>query len=120
MLPWHLGRAVLNSGAMMCWFTSLSLMPVGEATAVSLIGPVFIPLLAMVFLGVRVGPRRWLGIALAVAGGLLVVPPGVVDMGPGAWFVPASAVFLPNSPLRAKRSNARRVRKEFGITGRTR
>src|SRR3546814_2417684 len=62
MLPWHLGRAVLNSGAMMCWFTSLSLLPVGEATAVSLIGPVFIALLAMVFLGERVGPRRWLGI----------------------------------------------------------
>ena len=57
-LNWHIGRAFLNAMSMLSWFTALSLMPVGDATAVSLIGPVFVAILAMVFLGEHVGPLR--------------------------------------------------------------
>ncbi len=99
---WHFGRAFLNAASMLSWFTALSLMPVGDATAVSLIGPVFVAILAMIFLGEHVGPMRWLGIGLAVFGGLIVVRPGFVDISSGVWFVLFSAFAVSFSKLIAK------------------
>lgn len=101
-LTWHLGRAVVNAGAMLCWFTALSLIPVGDATAVSLIGPVFVALLAMFFLGEKVGPRRWFGIGLAVAGGLVVVRPGIVDVSLGTWLVLVAMLLVSGSKVITK------------------
>lgn len=101
-IHWHMGRALLNSASMLSWFTALSLMPVADATAVSLIGPVFIALLAMVFLKEHVGPVRWLGIALAIIGGLIVVRPGFTEVSSGVWLVLFSAVAVSNSKIIAK------------------
>ncbi len=100
--PWHLGRAFLNAISMLSWMTALSLMPVADATAISLAGPVFVAILAMIFLGERVGFLRWLGIGLAILGGLIVVRPGFVDVGSGVWMVLLSAVAVSNSKLLAK------------------
>jgi len=101
-IHWHVGRAFLNSAAMLSWFTALSLMPVADATAVSLIGPVFVALLAMFFLKEHVGPVRWLGIALAIVGGLIVVRPGFTEVSSGVWLVLFSAVAVSNSKIVAK------------------
>jgi len=98
----HLGRAGLNSISMLSWFTVLSLMPVADATALSLMGPVFVALLAIVFLGERVGPRRWLGIGLAVIGGLIIIRPGFSEVGLGTWLILFSAVIVSGSKLMAK------------------
>lgn len=101
-LSWHVGRAFLNGMSMLSWFTALSLMPVADATAVSLIGPVFVALLAMFFLKEHVGPVRWAGIGLAVVGGLIVVRPGFTEISSGVWLVLFSAVAVSNSKLIAK------------------
>ncbi|MBT5943220.1 MAG: DMT family transporter [Rhodospirillaceae bacterium] len=101
-LTWHIGRAFINATSMLSWFMALSLMEVGDATAVSLIGPVFVAILAMVFLGEHVGPMRWLGIFLAVVGGLIVVRPGFTEISSGVWLVLFSAVAVSNSKLIAK------------------
>tara|TARA_R110002110_G_scaffold395138_2_gene609634 strand:- start:126443 stop:127387 length:945 start_codon:yes stop_codon:yes gene_type:complete len=101
-LPWHVGRAFINAVSMLSWFMALKLMPVADATAVSLIGPVFVAILAMVFLGEHVGRMRWLGIFLAVAGGLIVVRPGFTEISSGVWLVLFSAVAVSNSKLIAK------------------
>ena len=98
----HLGRAGLNSISMLSWFTALSLIPVADATALGLIGPVFVTLLAMAFLGERVGPRRWLGIGLALVGGLIIIRPGFSEVGTGTWLVLFSAVTVSSSKLMAK------------------
>lgn len=99
---WHFGRAFLNAASMLSWFTALSLMPVGDATAVSLVGPVFVAILAMIFLGEHVGPVRWFGIALAVIGGLIVVRPGFTEISSGVWLVLFSAFAVSFSKLIAK------------------
>lgn len=102
MLAWHVGRALVNSAAMLCIISALALMPVGDATAVSLIGPVFVALLAMFFLGEKVGPRRWFGISLAVAGAFVVVRPGFVDVNLGTVLVLMSMLLVSNSKIMAK------------------
>ena len=40
MLPWHFGRGLVNAGAMLCMVTALSLIPVGDVAAISLVEPV--------------------------------------------------------------------------------
>jgi drug/metabolite transporter (DMT)-like permease len=98
----HLGRAGMNTVSMLSWFTALSLMPVADATALSLMGPVFVALLAIMFLGERVGPRRWFGIGLAIAGGLIIIRPGFSEIGLGTGLILFSAVIVSGSKLMAK------------------
>jgi drug/metabolite transporter (DMT)-like permease len=101
-LPWHIGRAAINAGAMLCWFSALALIPVGDATAVSLIGPVFVALLAMFVLGEKVSVNRWIGILLAVAGACVVVRPGYTEISLGTWLVLSSMVMVSASKVTAK------------------
>ena len=102
MLPWHLGRGLVNAGAMLCMITALSLIPVGDVAAISLVGPVFVALLAIFFLGEKVGPRRWLGISLAVAGAFVVVRPGFVAINLGTVLVLMAVFLVSNSKVMAK------------------
>jgi drug/metabolite transporter (DMT)-like permease len=102
MLPWHLGRGLVNAAAMICMVSALSLIPVGDVAAVSLVGPVFVALLAILFLGEKVGPRRWLGIALAVTGAFVVVRPGVVEISLGTVLVLMATLLVSNSKVMAK------------------
>ena len=98
----HLGRAGLNTISMLSWFSALALMPVVDATALSLMGPVFVALLAIMILGERVGPRRWLGISLALAGGLIIIRPGFSEVGLGTGLILFSAIIVSSSKLMAK------------------
>ena len=50
----HVIRGIFNGISILCWFTALSLLPVAEAKSLSLAGPIFVVLGAMVFLGERV------------------------------------------------------------------
>lgn len=98
MLPWltsqgigvlrtqHLGlhviRAVIGIAAMVLWFTTLSLMPLAEATALSFTAPIFTSILATVFLGEVMRARRWTAIGVGFLGALIVLRPGVEALDP--------------------------------------
>ncbi|QXT38127.1 DMT family transporter [Gymnodinialimonas ceratoperidinii] len=76
----HLGLQLLRSaflfGATWCFFTSLSFMEIASATAVMNIHPVLLTLGAALLLRERLGPRRIVGIALALTGALIIIRPG--------------------------------------------
>lgn len=76
----YLGLQILRSaflfGATMCFFTALSQMGLAQATAVMNIHPVLLTLGAAAILGERLGPRRIIGIALALTGAIIVIRPG--------------------------------------------
>ena len=55
---------------------ALRLMPVGETIAIIYLAPFAVMLLAIPFLGERVGPVGWIGATLGFAGVLLIVRPG--------------------------------------------
>ncbi len=98
MLPWltsqgigvlqtrHLGlhviRAVIGIAAMVLWFTTLSLMPLAEATALSFTAPIFTSILAAVFLGEVMRARRWTAIGIGFLGALVILRPGVEALDP--------------------------------------
>ncbi|MFB0952533.1 MAG: DMT family transporter, partial [Rhodospirillales bacterium] len=57
-------RAMIGTCAMLSWFTCLSMLPVADATAISFVTVLFITIGASVFLGEKVGVRRWVAIAV--------------------------------------------------------
>ncbi|HBS49741.1 MAG TPA: hypothetical protein DEA05_06470 [Rhodobacteraceae bacterium] len=71
---------VLRSILLMCatgfFFTGLSRIPISDAAALMAVNPVLITLDAALFLGEPLGPRRLLGIAVALCGALIIIRPG--------------------------------------------
>ncbi|MDE0050586.1 MAG: DMT family transporter [Rhodospirillales bacterium] len=100
--PLHAARGLLNGGSMLMWFLGLSLIPLAEATALSLASPLIATAGAIVFLGERMRVHRWLGLALGVAGMLAILRPGFEEIGTGAMAVLLSAVLVTASKLIAK------------------
>ena len=100
--PLHVVRGFLNGGSMLMWFLGLSLIPLAEATALSLASPLFATAGAILFLGEPVRGHRWLGLGLGIAGMLVILRPGFEEIGLGAMVVMLSAVFVTASKLIAK------------------
>ncbi len=101
-LPLHMVRGVVNGGSMLMWFLGLSLIPLAEATALSLASPLIACAGAIVFLGERMRGHRWIGLALGIAGMLAILRPGFETIGLGAVAVLVSAVLVTASKLIAK------------------
>lgn len=76
-------RAAINAVSMLLWFTALSLVPLADVTALSLTGPLFVTIGAIMFLGEKVRLRRWLAVGLGAAGALVIIRPGfqVIQLG---------------------------------------
>jgi len=96
-------RAVTGSITMFCWFYALSLIPVGEVTAISFLAPLFATVGAALFLGEIVRTRRWVATFIGLVGALVILRPGVVELSAGSWFAVASAVAMGVSSVFIKR-----------------
>jgi len=101
-LPLHLLRGIFNGASLLLWFTALSMVPLGDATALSLMGPLFVALGAMLVLGERVRGPRWTALAIGFAGALIIVRPGFQEVNLGMIFVLVSMLFVTGSKLIAK------------------
>ena len=84
----HPGLHFLRSAFLLCattaFFFGISRMGLAEATAIMDTNPVIITLLAAVFLGERIGPRRALGVGAALVGALIIIRPGSAVFSPAA------------------------------------
>ncbi|MDH3580198.1 MAG: DMT family transporter [Hyphomicrobiales bacterium] len=96
-------RAVTGSIAMLTWFSALSLIPVGEVTAISFLAPLFATVGAALFLGEIVRMRRWAATLIGFAGALVILRPGVVELSLGSWIAVASAIAMGISSVFIKR-----------------
>ena len=100
--PLHMVRGVFNGASLLLWFTALSLLPLGDATALSLTGPLFVGLGAMFILGETVRGPRWLALGVGFAGALVIVRPGFQEINFGTILVLVSMLFVTCSKLIAK------------------
>ena len=98
-LKLYLVRAVVSMLAMTTWFYALSMIPVSEVTALSFLAPLFTTIGAALVLGEVVRLRRWTATVIGFCGALIIIRPGIVEMGIGNWFALASAVFMGTSAL---------------------
>jgi drug/metabolite transporter (DMT)-like permease len=98
----HLLRALIGIFAMVGWFTTLSLMPLAEATALSFTAPIFTSVLAGLILGEAMRLRRWSATALGFLGALIVVRPGFAAIDPAALLAVITAAIWASSTILIK------------------
>lgn len=74
--PWaHFSRSLVGIIAMTCWFTSLSILPLPEVTAISFCAPLLIVVLSAVFLKETVRIYRWTAVIIGFSGVLIIMWP---------------------------------------------
>lgn len=83
-LAWQLVRGVLLLASSLLAFASLRFMPVGEFTAIVMITPLVITLLAATLLKERVSAARWALVAGGFVGTLMIIRPGGGSFGIGS------------------------------------
>jgi drug/metabolite transporter (DMT)-like permease len=83
-LPLHLSRGAIHAGGMFLWFIGLPLTTLASVTALGFTGPIFVTIGAAMFLGEKVRLRRWMAVLVGFAGAMIIIRPGVGDIGYGA------------------------------------
>lgn len=101
-LPLHLARGCLHAGGMFLWFVGLPLTTLASVTALGFTGPIFITIGAALFLGETVRLRRWLAVLVGFAGAMIIIRPGVGDLGVGAICILISTPIFSASNLISK------------------
>jgi drug/metabolite transporter (DMT)-like permease len=75
--PWgHVWRGAMGVSAMFCFFLSYKLLPLSDAIALGLSGPIFLTVLSVPLLGEKVGLRRWSAVIVGFIGVLVMTRPG--------------------------------------------
>ena len=77
------GRALLYTAATLCFTFAVTTIPFAETYSLAFLSPVFLALLAVIFLKERVVTTRWVLILLSFAGVLIVVRPGFRELSVG-------------------------------------
>ena len=84
------GAAVLSSS--LFFITGLSFLPIAEASATGFVAPMFVTALAIIFLGEKVGLRRWIATGVGLLGVLIILRPGTSAFHVAAIFPLVSAL----------------------------
>lgn len=92
-------RSVSGIIAMWTWFFAVTLIPIGEQTALSFLAPLFTTMGAALMLSETVRLRRWLAILVGFVGTLIIIRPGIIDISLGHAVAIASAVAMGCSML---------------------
>jgi drug/metabolite transporter (DMT)-like permease len=86
-------RAGFEVAVAFAFFKSLELMPLADATVLLFAAPIIMTLASTLFMGEKVGPRRWTAVLLGFLGVVLVAGPGNQALGWTA-LLPLAAAFL--------------------------
>jgi drug/metabolite transporter (DMT)-like permease len=97
---WRVGVGLL---AMISWFGALSLIPVGDVTAISFLTPLFGTLAAILFLKEKTSRQRLLALGLGFTGALIILRPGYIETGTGMWVAILAACAMAASSILIKR-----------------
>jgi len=77
----HFIRSTLNFVGMVMWFWALGIVELAKGIAIHFTMPLFITLFAMMFLGEKVGPRRLGAMLVGFAGIMIILRPGMIEIG---------------------------------------
>jgi drug/metabolite transporter (DMT)-like permease len=88
----HLMRGAALLGSSLFFISGLRFLPIAEASATGFVAPLFVTALSIVFLGEKVGLRRWIATAVGLIGVLIILRPGTGAFHPAAFFPLVSAL----------------------------
>lgn len=98
----HLLRVVIVMLSNVTYFTGLAVLDLADAVAVAYVSPIIITLLSILFLGEKVGPRRWAAVIVGMLGVIVMLRPGAGVIQPAALLVLISAVLYATGNLLAR------------------
>ena len=84
------GVAVLASS--LFFISGLRFLPIAEASATGFVAPLLVTALSIVFLGEKVGLRRWIATGVGLIGVIIILRPGTGAFHPAAFFPLVSAL----------------------------
>ncbi len=99
-------RAAGEVGGTLCFLTALFNMPIANATAILQALPLAVTLAAALFLGEKVGWRRYTAITVGFTGVLIIVRPGSEGFNAYALWVVAAVGFIVLRDLSTRRLSA--------------
>ncbi|MBM0106004.1 DMT family transporter [Steroidobacter sp. S1-65] len=79
----HALRSLSGTVSMFCLFVGVTMIPLADATAISFTAPMFLTVLAMVFLGERIHRFRWTALGIGFLGVMIMIGPHL-SLGAGA------------------------------------
>ena len=91
-LPRYFVRSAIGVGSMLCGFWAIGHLPMAQAISLSYSTPLFVTILAAIWLGEIVRRRRWTAVLLGFAGVLAIVRPGTEGFSAGSLVAVAAAV----------------------------
>ncbi|MEO3416595.1 DMT family transporter [Roseovarius sp. CAU 1744] len=103
----HTARSSLGWGGVTLMFAAAAFIPLSDATAISFLNPVFAMILAIPFLGEKVGPVRWSAAIIALTGAAVLTRPGGGAVEFGALLALGSAILLGTEVILIKRLSGR-------------
>ena len=92
---------------MQAWFYALSLIPIGEVTAISFLAPLFGTLGAVFLLGEVVRIRRWTALVVGFLGAMIILRPTGAAVGVGQLCALVSAMSVGLTAVLVKQLTAR-------------
>lgn len=104
-MNFHLARGITSSLHVMTIFYALVHLPLADVTGISFSRPLWVILLAVLFLGEKIRWQRWLATAIGFAGVLVMVQPGST-VNPGAVAAVLNALFVAMTVVLIKRLTA--------------
>ena len=72
----HLARGLLIVVTNSCFFAAVAVMPLADAVALFFVAPLMITAMSTIFLGEKVGPRRWSAVVIGMIGVVVMLRPG--------------------------------------------
>ena len=88
----HLLRGAALLGSSLFFISGLRFLFIAEASATGFVAPLFVTALSIVFLGEKVGLRRWIATAIGLIGVIVILRPGSGTFHPAAFFPLVSAL----------------------------
>lgn len=89
----HVVRAGFNTVATTAYYVALILIPLVQVTALTFTSPLFATILAVVVLHETMSGRRWAGLFVGAIGALIILRPGMREVGVGETMVLLSTGF---------------------------
>ena len=98
----HVARNAFHYAAQFAWFLALTMIPIAQVVAIEFTMPIWTALLAVSFLGERLGGMRILAIVLGLVGVVAIVRPSTGHVDPGQLVALGAAIGFAISVIMVK------------------
>ncbi|PVA12106.1 EamA family transporter [Pelagivirga sediminicola] len=95
-------RGAVHTVGVALWFFAMARIPLADVTAMNFLAPIYVTIGAALFLGERLALRRLIAVLLALGGAVIILRPGLREVGPGHMAMVLTAICFGASYLLAK------------------